>query len=374
LFARLHDAFLTDKRRQQMAPRPFALLPEYLPFAEGPSVKSLLRAYLQADMVRPLEPRVLEWMMGQGFATLMLDGLDEVIDRDPGFFTYLEDLLTMPGTAVSPRVLICVRDSLLASNTDLRDFCDEYGAYVSIFKLEPWGEQSKSQFAGQRLGRRAQEFMAAVRSQAALDELASTAYYCDLLALQFDLGQLRSGYSESDLLHDAIEDIIRREYSKPGDVLDKSVVSEAVVQDFAVALAVLDFERGFRGVAVEDAYYWAQLSLPAGLGPDETERFERQLAKMPLFSYGGVGHVGFAQEVIELYLLGRWLIGLLDRDPDVFATKLATMQLPRDWITTRIIAEHVGSADKVNTLFDLAQQAQHRPLAFKNLVQLIGVA
>jgi hypothetical protein len=374
LFARLHDAFIEDKRRQVMAARPFALLPEYLPAAEGPSVKSLLRAYLQADLVRSLDPNVLDWMLGQGFATLMLDGLDEVIDRDPGFFDYVENLITMPGAAISPRLLICIRDSLLATSAGLRDFCVDCAEYVTIYRLQPWGAKSKEQFARRRLGTRAPEFLGVLKKSTDLDSLAGTAYYCDLLALQFELGELASNYREADLLNDAVSDIIRRDYAKPGDVLDRNVATEEVIRDFAEALTTVDFERGFRGVPADDVSYWAQLSLPDGLPLDRRTQLEGQLAKMGLFSSSGFGDLRFAQEPIELYFLGRWLTRVFDRNPEVFATKVAAMQFPRDWLPTRMIANHVRNNSSANFIVDLAHQAQNRPVAFKNLVQIAAMA
>src|SRR6266852_5243471 len=129
-------------------------------------------------------------MLGQGFATLMLDGLDEVIDRDPGFFDYIEHLITMPGAAVTPRLVICVRDSLLATSAGLRDFCADCAEYVTIYRLQPWGAKSKEQFARRRLAGRAPEFLGVLKGSQGLDGLAGTAYYCDLLALQYELGEL----------------------------------------------------------------------------------------------------------------------------------------------------------------------------------------
>lgn len=372
LYSRLHEAFMSEKRRRNLAARPFALLPEYLPGAEGPSVKSLLRAYLQQDMVRTIDPRVFEWMLGHGFAVWMLDGLDEVIDRDPEFFNYLEDLLTMPGMDVSPRIVICVRDSLLATNPAFHEFSEECQEYLNIYRLEPWLEESRSEYARRRLRERSGNFLQVLRGAPVLQGLAGTPYYCQLLVTQFELDQLRPDYSEAELLQLAMEDIVRREFRKR--VLDEKVITEGVVTDFAEALALVDFENGFRGVPIDDANYWAQLSLPATLNPEDREKYQDQLTKMALFSYGGLGHIRFAQEVLELYLVGQWLSRVFDRSPEMIVAKLATMQLPQDWIATRIMAHNIRIRNRVGVVKDLLYQAQHRPVAFKNLLQLLVMA
>jgi hypothetical protein len=45
-----------------------------------------------------------------------------------------------------------VRDSLLATNEELREFCDEYDYAATIYELEQWGRESKRQFATIALG------------------------------------------------------------------------------------------------------------------------------------------------------------------------------------------------------------------------------
>jgi len=69
-------------------------------------------------------------MLTNGTATWLVDGLDEVIAHDPGFFDYLLDLITLPGQTTLPSVVVCIRDSLLATNDDLREFCDSNSACV----------------------------------------------------------------------------------------------------------------------------------------------------------------------------------------------------------------------------------------------------
>ena len=143
LFAQLYDDFITAKSEERRAMRPLPLLPEYLASATAPTLKALVQSFLTTEVARPLKLESFEWMLTHGFACFLLDGLDEVIARDPHFFEYVYELLTRPDTPRPPKILICVRDSLLVTNAGLRDFLDDAGAdSVARHRLAPWRRPS----------------------------------------------------------------------------------------------------------------------------------------------------------------------------------------------------------------------------------------
>lgn len=135
VFSRQYEDFMSAKRGQIRALRPLALLPEYLASATAPTLKALVNAFLATDIARPLTLDSFEWMLTHGYACFMLDGLDEVIARDPHFFEYLYELLTRGDSTYPLRILVCVRDSLLVSNKGLRDFVDDAGDVVVVHRL-----------------------------------------------------------------------------------------------------------------------------------------------------------------------------------------------------------------------------------------------
>jgi hypothetical protein len=249
LFAQLYADFLKAKQEQRPHARPLPLLPQTLEFADGPTVKAALRAYLRTDFARPIDLPVLEWRLAHGWATWLIDGLDEVIAQDRTFFDYLEDLLTLPGGF--PLVVICVRDSLLGSLPGLLDFVDDNESFVDMYRLLPWEAANKARLADIRLGARASDYIARLKESPALDGLASTAYYSSLLIDRFAAGDLKSGYAERELLDDALSAMIEREY--PKTALDPSVVTPLQIREYLEALAAQDLADGFRGIAVEMA-------------------------------------------------------------------------------------------------------------------------
>jgi hypothetical protein len=373
LFARLHERFLIEKNRHALASRPLPTIPEYLPLADSASsVKSLLRAYLTTDLARPLDVNTFEWLVGHGMVTWMIDGLDEVIEQDRQFFGYLTDLILDSEPGVPPRIVLCIRDSILATNPEFREFRDECSAWTHVYHVQPWGHRSKEQYARLHLTARADDFVRFVEARPGLSELASNAYYCSLLATHYELGELRTEYSERVLVEEAIEDIIRRDYRK--EILDKVIVTREVIRDFAEAMAADDFEAGFRGVPAQSASELADLSLPGSLLPADRERYRNQLTAMAFYAFGGLGQIRFAQEILEHYFIGCWLAKLFEQRPEAVASKLALRTLPADSLILRVLADAATSPDGLLRLKELALLAGDRPHAFKNLLQIASIA
>lgn len=375
LFAELYDAFQDRKRRDILAARPLVLLPEHIPLGEAPTVRSILRGFLSTEFARPLDQRLFEWRLAHGLTSWLLDGLDEIISLDPGFFDDLLDLLTRPDSTsqVGPmRIVVSVRDTLLATNDPLREFLDECGDVVEVYRLEPWDTQAKRRFAERRAGAQADRLVALVRGSEALDRLSGIPYYYSLLIDAFLAGRLSETTDEVSLLSMAVGSILERDVEK--GILDPSLIPQADVVEFAESIAVEDLRNGFRGVPVESARNWAQLILPAGMPPDEQERWLANLTQQALFSYGGLGQIQFAQELVEQYLLGQALLRALDQSLETFLRLLNIRQLPWDWLALRILAEGVKTRERHADLINAATDHVSRPVMFKNLVQVLLLA
>lgn len=371
LFARLHRSFMDDKAAQVLSPRPMPLLPEYLSLADGPTLKSLTRAFLQTDFARPLSPEVFEWRLANGFASWLLDGLDEVIVRDPEFFDYLLEIMTMPESGKPPNILICVRDALLASNENLRDFCSEYSEMVDVYRLTGWDAQAKNHFAGIALPDRANEFLAMLRDRPHLDRLASTPYYAQLLADEFDQGEMGAEYSEVGLVEQALDRLVLREYDKK--LISRDSLSESEAREFLEAMAAEDFERGFEGIPVESARQWAQYVLPTDLRPEELDALVQQMTQFAVFMLGSFGHLRFTEEILEQFLIGAYLVGLVE-NPSALGRSLAARPIPVDWVTLRVVAERVRTKGGITTFLPVVLQCQTNDTAFKNAVQVAALA
>ena len=373
LFAQLYASFIQDKNSQRLVwRRPLPILPGHLRFANGPNIGSILDAFLNTEFSRPLTRQAFEWMLGNQFGVWIIDGLDEVIARDPKFFEYLEDLQTNPGFEEPPTILICLRDSLMATNTELHEFCEAYDEYIQIYELVKWETRSKKRFADAVLQDRAKEFMSALQSHPPLDELASTPFYCNLLADQLKTGGLEETLSETDLINRALSDIIQRDYDKR--IVDRNLMEESDVLEFLDELVYKNLKSGFQGISVDVvrdwSEEWAELFWDSPGTNDERDQFVSQMGQLGLFSQGALGHIQFAQEIFEHFILGLRLIRLFNQDENsCFIRDLRVWQIPTHWVTLRVVADHIKKEEKFPHLLAQIHQAVD-PVAFKNVVQL----
>jgi hypothetical protein len=373
LFAKLHSGFLESKRKQLLSARPLALLPQFMPLADAPSVRAVLRAYLQTDFARPLDAKVFEWMLGRGLGMWLLDGLDELINQDPDFFDYLLDLLTQPGSSSPPRIVICVRDALLATNGLLRDFCEDYGEFVSIFRLQPWTEAAVRLYVRREIGdEAAASFMARLQTHGSMAKLATIPYYCGLLVEQYRAGGLREDESETVLVQEALASLLAREYDK--QLIDELYIHRSDLVELIEALAAEDYESGFQGVPVDEVVQLAEVILPGqDLSEAQLKALTGQLTQLALFTDGGFGRIRFSQEILEQYLLGQWLWRLYRQGADSLLRGLSVRPIPPDWIVLSVLAHFIRSNRADTSLVPIVLQSSPSDAAFRNALQLAAL-
>ena len=147
LFATLYADFLIAKKRQKMALRPIPLMPAYLKNIYAMRTELLVENFLKTDVASPVSRETFQWLLANGFASWLLDGLDELYAGDEHFFEYLADLLTQPGSKA--QITVCCRDSLLTTSdafSDFRALCGPSTA-LEIYHLKEWERPSKRIYA-----------------------------------------------------------------------------------------------------------------------------------------------------------------------------------------------------------------------------------
>ena len=365
LYAHLYDDFLADKRALHLSARPFALLPEHISDATAPTIGSLLDVYLRTEFAGPMDRAMFNWKLVHGLGTWLLDGLDEILERDPRFFDHLEDLMTMPGGDRSPSIVICVRDSLFATHRGLKDFCEEYRSNVAVYQLDGWGETAKGAFARQQLESEdnAKEFITRLIDRPALDSLASTPYYCSLLIEEFDSEGLRPGDSETDILERALERIIDRERDK--ELLEG--VSNKDIRDLMDSCATTTLFEG--GVLIEDVREMAEVVIPEGIDADEMTSLATQMGQLAVFTQGHDGRLRFAQEPLEHYLAANYLANSLRSMPErIVRQNLGRHDLPDNVI--RLVVHCIESSNYDSVWKFLIGQIHVNSIVGRNALRL----
>jgi uncharacterized protein YjbI with pentapeptide repeats len=375
LFTHLYNDFIDAKKAQTRALRPLPLLPEYLASATAPTLKALVSSFLATDVARPLSLDSFEWMLTRGYACFLLDGLDELIARDPHFFEYLYDLLTRPDGSHSPKVLICVRDSLLASNKGLRDFLDDAGDVVAQHRLTPWKRPSIEAYIMRNRGESTtRRVMSILDANTNLLKLAQTPFYCkvlsDELSLETDslsmLGNINSG---TKLMSLAVTEMVGREFEKR--LLAQHWASRDDVESLVQEIAEVNVESGSKGVTIEDVAEYALYSLP-DLDEAELDLAVEQLKQLPFFSAASdLGRLSFSQEVIYDYLLGVRATTYFSSHPQRFLHLMGFRPMSQDSATLHVLKEKILEDGSFEDLNRVAMNATGDTIAFKNILRVV---
>ena len=379
LFGELYSHFQDMKRKRVQFPRPLPLVLEHLATSTAPNLRSLIYGSLRTAFAPRVEYWGYKWLMINGFAIWMLDGLDEIIARDPEFFTEVWDLLTDPETSVPPVILICVRDSLFATNDNFKEFCQEQDSAITIYDLARWRRASKEQFSRRKFReeRDANAFMNIIRSQVQLDELASTPYYCNLIIDEYQAGSTYGRYTETELMDIALKRILEREYSK--ELLDPDVLSIPKALEYLQELALDNFDNGYNGVSPEDVEEYAEVvALESASEYDMEEDGDRMqkliigLGQIAVFTEGTTGsNIYFAQEVLEHHLLGRALYVKIENETtDRLVRALSVRPIQPDSITIRTVADRLKRNGTLPSLMDIPAKQGLPDVAWQNLVQI----
>lgn len=370
LFAELYKRFMADKRALRETRRPFPLLPDHLDFADSVTFSAILDAYLRTELARPVDRSVFEWMLTSGYGTWLLDGLDEVIARDIAFFSdFVLDLLTRPTAA--PRILICIRDSLLATNAELHEFMEMAADEVEVYRLCDWSHEQRREYAQKRFttdGERS-GYVSVIDEDERLRALSRNPFYCTVIAEAYEQGTLEAIASESDVFDVALEAIVRREREK--GLLRAQLVPDDAVRELLMGVAAENLSTGFKGVFPSDIEIWAELVLPEQVTAEERQEVVTQLLQFPLFGGSESGRIRFVQELIERYLLAEWFIATLSTR-DAFMRRLATAVIPWEWPTLELVAEELDRSGRSRELYAMAYECVSDDIAFKNVMQLIS--
>jgi hypothetical protein len=217
------EEFKAAKAAHVLRRRPIAFLPEHIRGEAIGYVDDVLDAAVEADMAQAVEPEQLRWLLKHGYASWMLDGLDEFYAGDNDFFAFLEAELADPTSQA--QILICTRDSLLSSNAAMRGFLERQlprGGAVEVYELAPWGAKAWEEIAwleleqgrnGARGSRKVVQFVSALQSSPTLADLARLPFYCTVMLDTFKAGK-GLPKDELELLQSIVDRMVEREHGK----------------------------------------------------------------------------------------------------------------------------------------------------------------
>ena len=322
LFRRLYGDFLDSKGRLRRHARPIPLLPEHLKGSNATRINHLIQTFLHDDVASPILPDTFSWLLTNGFATWLLDGLDELYAGEDDFFDDVFDLVA--DIESHAQITIWCRDSLLTSSASFADFLDTCADLdiVKVFNLTGWERQQKRLFAWQRAKKRTPNrreddpeevatFLTAIDKNPTLRSLSSLPFYCELIFERIPESGVPMVRDDVELLNSVIDEMVARERKK--GLLDESYFEEDGLADWMEEIAV-DYVEGQGYAETAQARELGEYVLQSDLDNERREDILRSLLQFPLFSPSeGTGRIAFAHELIAQALAARFYLKQIGR-------------------------------------------------------------
>lgn len=339
LFARLYEDFLSAKKEQQTRPRPIPLLPEHLRETHALRIDSLIDNFLRTDIAVPIGGDTFQWLVVNGFATWLLDGLDELYTGDPHFFDRLLDLVTAPGSRA--QITVWCRDSLLTTSDAFSEFRESYGSdnTLKIYHLSEWERKSKRQFVwlkqkdrlprnGERDPDEIENFLKTLNSNPTLKAISSLPFYCNILLQQSQDGAPLDFRDDVELLNHVTQQMIDREIEK--GLLDMDCFEGDGLSEWLEQIAVECIQdRHYVDIDTDLAKQYGQIVLRSGLDDQIRENMLTSLLQFPLFQAGREeGRIAFTHDLIAEALAAPKFLKRLHTEPsEVVCTELSRIEL-----------------------------------------------
>jgi hypothetical protein len=358
-----YQEFMAAKKADVLRPRPIVFLPEHIRGQSIGYVDDIIDAMTDAEVAAPVAPEQLRFLLKEGHAVWMLDGLDEFFSGDNDFFPFLTEQLSSPDSRA--QILICTRDSLLTSSSALRSFVEHAwskGIAVEIYELNAWGPAAWRDLAWLELenGRKGGDatplvngFVDALTAVPELSQVAALPFYCTVLLDQYR--KTKTMPADSLMALDTILDrMLTREEGKSvfqwrefvdadvladlaetdADGIDKSLFDgrsathaiemalDAAGRDTVIEMLGMIAHQRCRskpkatdGVAVTDMTdVLSPVYVPDGGDDTAQQRLATALVQFAFFGAGRrAGVVDFTHPILAEYLAGLYAAGLLAR-------------------------------------------------------------
>ncbi|MDD5556782.1 MAG: pentapeptide repeat-containing protein [bacterium] len=338
LFVRLYNEFIAAKTQQETGRRPIPFLPEHMKGIYALRTEALIDNFLRTDVASPVGRETLEWLLVNGYATWLLDGLDEIYAGDPAFFDYLLDLLTRKDSKA--QITLWCRDSLLTTSdafAEFRELCCG-SAVLEIYRLLEWQRPSKRHYAWLQLERCAPrteekdtapvaEFMRKLDESPTLRTLSGLPFYCHVLLQHFGEGRLDDFQDDVQMLNCVVDRMITREVNK--GLLDRSLFVPNGLEEWLEQIAVNYVEgQRYAEIARDEALEFGELVLRDGLKAEERNHILISLLQFPLFRAGAeTGRIAFTHDLIAEALAARGYLRVLSKNPSYLVPRLVRIDL-----------------------------------------------
>lgn len=376
LFSELLDEFYEAKKKQLKSTRPLLMLPDHLKSAIGKNLRALIQEFCKIEyMPHTGSEDTFNFLIRNGYGIWLLDGLEELFIRETKlFYDLLNDYLTADNSKTK-RIIISIREPLLATNLDLINTIQEFRELnlIKVIKLREWGSSEirrffelnfKEDFSKEETDKAINK----INETAELRKLVSVPLYCNFAADLYKNEKLKE-MDENDLLEEAIKNIGEREYTKG---LQKWFDINKQIE----FLSELSFLKHSKEHFTKDDITIFGMAL----APDEIKESEKNILVKALERHAIFGIVpdvpeniiDFKHELLEQHLLGIALEKLLSNQ-EVFMNEMETKLILNDSRALIYLGSKLKAKEEIwEDLFKLA--LERNETAFINILRLLILA
>jgi hypothetical protein len=204
-------------------------------------------------------------------------------------------------------------------------------------------------------------------------KLCGTPYYADLLAERIagdQVVEIPDDYSEMNLVDDATNEIIDREYKK--GLLHEATVPRYDLLDLIGYVALAELENGNRGVSIDELGELAELVLPSDLSEPDRQLASASICQLPVFR-GATDQrrVRFAQDVIFEHQIGLRAADYFGTNPLRFLQLLDCRPFPPDSLALRVLRRRIEALGASEELLTRLSSSAGDANAFRNILQVL---
>jgi hypothetical protein len=338
VFQKTFEAFKERRQKREEACRPLPLIPSHIRRGSGVLFQDVINSFLETDMARPIRAEAFNWLVDQGFASLFIDGLDEILASDSTIFNsfFLERLTNQNSRA---RILLCVRDSLINTCNDLRTFIEDAGGMIEILRLAPWGRKEREEYKGRFQDGQLRDRFTQLTSDKKIDSVASNAFCCKQIGDLLEAGGNLKIENTSGLYQTLLEGYVEREFGK--NLFAGLKINRESVIDYLESLGESFYKNEGKPVLLSEMRDLAALLAST---PEEEEGAILTLTKLPLFRYAeSKDSVNFIHESWGSYLFSNRIAKSLGAPvgEQIFANYLNTADFGKSSLLLKMAAENI---------------------------------
>lgn len=373
LYGKLYDRFYECKKKQEIAMRPLIMLPGHLRGARVEDMDDLIRSFINTEyFYGATNEQIFDLWVNNNFAIWLLDGLEELILKDPDRFLFdiMENYLTNPESK-NPQIVISIREPLLSACPQIKEFIEEWNYATKVYNLLNWDNEQISQYFTKNLKPTSyltqndiNSFILETKSSKVLNNLCRTPYYCFLVSDLRMNGELPIVNDELELVNYAFEKICEREYDKG---LDKEVLPLEKQKELFAELALEGWGKKEMPSGILSEY--AELILPEGLSENIKNNHIACLERHSVIS-SLKPRIYFTHDIVEQYLIS---IAIQKRLHSKNYAVLDSNEIDYDSFILKYLSKNAEYLSDITSddIVEFLDNTDDRDFGFRNILKLV---